>query len=284
MDYSVIIPVYNAHLHLEAALDSVTAQTLPPAEVVLVDDGSTDPETIAVLERIERERDAIVLRQANGGLPKARNAGIRRASAPWILPLDADDVIEPRYAELAADAVAKHGECVVYGRAELFGTIERDWTLPEFSAGRLLYENMIYATAFFPRAAWQRIGGYDEQLRSGREDHDFWIRMVLGEELPVVRLDEMVFRYRQHEVSMNRDLGRDREKLLDTYTRIFRKNADIYAKYSELVIAEQFRRIDKLNEHKNRFGRIERLIDGPGLIGSAYGLLRAARRRGIRSA
>jgi len=86
---SVVIPAYNAAAFIAEALESAFGQTLPPGEVVVVDDGSSD-ETAAIAERF----GARVIRQENRGLSAARNAGIRAARHEWIALLDADDTWE----------------------------------------------------------------------------------------------------------------------------------------------------------------------------------------------
>jgi len=99
---TVVIPAYNAARFIGEALDSVRAQTMPPAETVVVDDGSTDP-TGAIAEAW----GATVLRQRNQGNSAARNAAIRASSQPWIAFLDADDVWEPEKLEYQWVAVQR---------------------------------------------------------------------------------------------------------------------------------------------------------------------------------
>ncbi|MBV1799994.1 glycosyltransferase [Siccirubricoccus sp. G192] len=85
---SVIIPAYNAARSLPRTIDSVLAQTVPPAEIIVVDDGSAD-ETAAVAEAYgDRVR---VIRKPNGGPASARNLGAREATGEWLALLDADD-------------------------------------------------------------------------------------------------------------------------------------------------------------------------------------------------
>jgi glycosyltransferase involved in cell wall biosynthesis len=98
--FAVVIPAYDAARFLPRALASVAAQTSPPAEIIVVDDGSRD----ATAEMAEGF-GVRVIRQANKGPSAARNAGVRAASAPWIAFLDADDAWEPRALERFADAV-----------------------------------------------------------------------------------------------------------------------------------------------------------------------------------
>src|SRR5262245_5679734 len=99
----VVIPGFNAGRFLERAIASVEAQSLGAWEIVVVDDGSTERETLDVLERVPRARVRVV-RQANEGLAAARNRGVRESSMPFVQFLDADDLLLP--SKLARQAAA----------------------------------------------------------------------------------------------------------------------------------------------------------------------------------
>lgn len=111
VDVCVIVPVFDAHSYLSAALDSIAAQTVQPREVVIISDGCTDQAMLAQLKAVETSGKigsipCKVVYQQNQGLGAARNAAIEHASASWILPLDSDDVLAPSFIErtlLAAD-------------------------------------------------------------------------------------------------------------------------------------------------------------------------------------
>src|SRR5262245_44187010 len=95
----IVIPCYDLGEFLPQAVESARAQTRPPAEVLIVDDGSTDEHTLEILGTYRREQGVRVLRKRNGGAPSARNFGIRRSRAELLLCLDADDVLEPSFLE-----------------------------------------------------------------------------------------------------------------------------------------------------------------------------------------
>jgi glycosyltransferase involved in cell wall biosynthesis len=100
---SVIIPTFDRIAVLPRALDSVLAQTLAPAEVIVVDDGSGD----GTAEMVRREYPGVTLmQQDNRGVSAARNAGLARAAGEWIAFLDSDDEWLPRKLERQIDALA----------------------------------------------------------------------------------------------------------------------------------------------------------------------------------
>jgi glycosyltransferase involved in cell wall biosynthesis len=99
---SVVIPAYQAAAHIGRALADVAAQTRQPAEVIVVDDGSTDG-----TGDIARSLGATVLTQTNRGVAAARNAGIRAAQEPWIALLDADDTWTSGRLAVHWDALAR---------------------------------------------------------------------------------------------------------------------------------------------------------------------------------
>lgn len=116
MQFSVVIPVYNAAPYLEQCLDSLLAQTFADWEAICVDDGSPDG-CGAILDRYAAQ-DArfVVIHQANGGEGAARNAGLSVARGRWICFLDADDVLRPQALESFAagsEAVPTADICAV---------------------------------------------------------------------------------------------------------------------------------------------------------------------------
>ncbi|WP_354699209.1 glycosyltransferase [Paraconexibacter sp. AEG42_29] len=93
---TVVIPYYGLHAFLEEAVASVVAQTYPRVEVIVVNDGSFGPADVALAE-VATRYPVRVISQANGGLSAARNFGITQARGRYVLPLDADNVLEPTF-------------------------------------------------------------------------------------------------------------------------------------------------------------------------------------------
>jgi len=207
---SVIIPCYDAGAFLLDAIDSALASTVDDLEVVVVDDGSTDPATQALLDRLDRPRTT-VLRGPNGGSAAARNTGLAHARGRWVLPLDADDLVSPTLVEKAlAILEAEPALGWVYTHVRFFGEAEFVCRMAPYNFYVLLWENLCCATALVRRSAMEAVGGYTAALR-GYEDWDLWLK--LGERGWHGRLlPEVLFHYRRHgETQGTRSIRRHRE-------------------------------------------------------------------------
>lgn len=104
---SIIVPVYNVEAYLSRCLESIAAQTLGDFECILVDDGSTDSSPALCDEWSKRDPRFRVLHQKNGGIPAARNSGMRLARGRYLIFSDDDDTLHPQLLELALAAQAK---------------------------------------------------------------------------------------------------------------------------------------------------------------------------------
>lgn len=198
---SVIIPCYNQGHYLAESIGSVLASDFSDIEIIVVDDGSTDSETCAVLDRLDYPKTRLIQRN-NGGLSAARNSGIAAAVGKYILPLDSDDRIAPGYIGHAVSVLEQDAAVgIVYCKAEKFGAEQGAWRLPRFSRFRMALGNVIFCTAMYRRHDWQAVGGYDESLRRGWEDWDFWLSL-LGLGRMVHQLPEVGFYYRKNVSSM----------------------------------------------------------------------------------
>lgn len=175
---SVVLPCYNAHAFLQRALDSLRAQTFQDFEIIIVDDGSTEPQTIAMLDALPD--DIRMIRQENRGLAGARNRGFREARAALILPLDCDDWLAPEFLTVAYQAVDQ-APVPSFAFADLALEGESDGILQKpFNLFEQLFFNQLPYCMLMPRSAWETIGGYDEDMRLGYEDWEFNIRLGLN--------------------------------------------------------------------------------------------------------
>ncbi len=200
-EVTVVVACFNQGEYLDDALASVLAQTYSSFEIVVVDDGSTDPATVRAIDRLDWPRTR-VLRQENRGLPGARNAGIAGARGHYVVPLDADDELAPGYLEALHAALDREpGAAYAHCWAELFGDVGAVWTTRPFNPYQLLVSNSVLGCVLLRRAAWEAVGGYDETLTAGNEDWELWIRL-LEAGWGQVQVRQPLFRYRRHGVSM----------------------------------------------------------------------------------
>lgn len=111
-DVEAVITSFNQGNMIREAVQSLWNQTVRPVRIRIVDDGSTDPDSVRVLEQLEADPEAAVpveiLRQKNAGVSAARNAGIRRAVTPLVLVLDGDDRLEADYLEKVRNLLREH--------------------------------------------------------------------------------------------------------------------------------------------------------------------------------
>ena len=177
---SVVVPCYNHGHFLLSTIQSALQSEYSPLEVIIVNDGSVDHSEQVALELTRQHSNVRYVAQRNSGPAAARNHGIRIASGEFILPLDADDLISPRYIPEAVKLLLDDTIRVVYCEAEFFGERKGHWKLPPFSRRMLARENMIFCSALFRRKDWEQCGGYDERMTWGWEDWEFWITLLKG--------------------------------------------------------------------------------------------------------
>ena len=120
---SVVIPCFNSGRTLKRAINSVKNQTWKNIEIIIINDGSDD---LFTLKEINRFKDIILFNQINRGLPAARNKGFELASGKFILPLDADDWLEPNAVEIMIDKLkANKSLSFVYTDLKLEGKSQK---------------------------------------------------------------------------------------------------------------------------------------------------------------
>jgi glycosyltransferase involved in cell wall biosynthesis len=228
---SVIIPCYNHGQYLEEALESLERSTYPHLEVIVIDDGSTEKETMDHLERLRgykvKGQPVKFVRQANQGLSATRNNGIRMSTGAFILPLDADDRIDETFIEKCVWVLTKYSHVsIVYPSVQHFGSRNDRWYPRPYDFQALLHDNFMIATSMFRKQVWEDVQGYDESLPA-YEDWDFWIRAGdKGHQGYWLR--EPLFFYRKKEESMLVEANKRRKQLVKTLRR---KNKDIFKRH-----------------------------------------------------
>lgn len=231
---SVIVPCYNQSIYMDECLQSVLDQTYQNWECIIVNDGSPDNTEEVALQWTKKDPRFIYLKKENGGLSSARNAGIEITKGEWILPLDCDDKIGSQYLELASAQFDKD-YTVIYCEAEFFGDKEGKWELPIYEYNRILINNLIFCSGLFKKQDWITVGGYDINLKYGREDWDFWL-CILNSNSNVFKLDYCGFYYRRKSDSMDVELNINNEKKIYSENYVFIKHLSKYLIYNDNAI------------------------------------------------
>jgi len=157
---SVVVPVYNVEDFLEPCLDSLVAQTVDDFEVVLVDDGSTDGSVAIAEQYAGRDGRFKIVSQENGGLSRARNAGMAVAEGEYLAFLDSDDVLPPNAYALLLGALEKTGSDFATGnvhRLTRFGTVQSPFLARAFAETRLKTHVTKYRPLIADRTAWNKL-------------------------------------------------------------------------------------------------------------------------------
>jgi glycosyltransferase involved in cell wall biosynthesis len=266
MELSVILPCFNHGDYLLEAIASVELclEQNPELaiEVIVVNDGSDQPQTLEILDSLRQDPFYIFLDRPNQGLANARNSGIAKASGKYILPLDADNKVRPEYIPQSISILNNQPQVgVVYGNMEFFGEAIGRWELPDFDLYRLMLSNYIDACAVFRKSIWQECGGYDEQIpdRLGYEDWEFWLR-VGQTKWQFYHINQVMYDYRVRSDSMVQACKTpENQKRLVQY--ISAKHRELYADYLPEVIADKeynlFKEMAKTNELRSQLTQMQ---------------------------
>lgn len=218
---AVVIPCFNDGATLEETLSSLDGQGR--CEVVVVDDGSDDPETLAALDRV-RTAGTRVVSQPNRGLSAARMLGVESTTAPYVQPLDADDYLAPGSLAALADALDADPRLgVAWGDQRTFGELEFTQKRTEaLDPWAITYVNRLTA-GLIRREALLEAGGW--VLKVGYEDWDLWMGLAeLG--WRGRRIDQVTYLYR---ISSTRMLSGARSHHADLYGQMRARHPRLFA-------------------------------------------------------
>jgi glycosyltransferase involved in cell wall biosynthesis len=251
---SVVVPCYNQALYLSEALQSILEQTYTNWECIIVNDGSTDNTEIVATEWMLKDGRFKYLKKENGGLSSARNYGIKNTNGDYILTLDADDKFEKTFIEKGVKIFRqdcgigivscwgyRFDNYKVYGLFKPNGKDLQDY----------LFNSAALASCLFRKQCWSEVDGYDEDMKKGYEDWEFFLR-VSKEGWRSEIIEEPLFFYRQHITSMRTIAQNNFDLEIKNY--IYFKHKDLYVENFERVI-EYFLFIADKNK-KNELKRI----------------------------
>ena len=229
---SVVIPCFNDSEFVEQAIDSILSQTYKCHEIIVVDDGS-NIETKNVLKTIASKITKLIS-QENQGQSTARNVGIRESKGEYVLVLDSDDYFESTFVEKAVLALQQSNvkivACYIIRYCNKIKIDEYHHQGGDLSV--LILNNQATGSVMFRKEDFTKVGGYDEAMRKGFEDWEFYIR-VLKNGGSFYVIPEPLFNY-----NMRVDSTTSRANLVkyELLHYIYIKHSDIYQFYYDVFI------------------------------------------------
>jgi glycosyltransferase involved in cell wall biosynthesis/GT2 family glycosyltransferase len=244
----VIVPCYRHGIYLPDCIASIEAQTLQPAAIVVVDDGSDDPETLAALAVLDDDPAVTVLRQdRRRGPSAARNRAIAELDTAYVLPLDADDLLLPDALErmVAQIEAAPADVGFVYPNAEHTGNRTDYIPSPAYNLWLLMGDNYCPAPALFDRRAFEAGAAYPEDMLLGHEDWDLLLQLA-GLGIRGEHARGRTFRYRKYGFSriaaVEHGKHSSRDSLAERHPSLYLNRDAIKARWSpavSLVLADE---------------------------------------------
>jgi glycosyltransferase involved in cell wall biosynthesis len=205
---SIVLPTKDGVRHLQAAIDSCLNQTWSNLELILVDDGSSRPETGAILSSQRDPRVRIVRIDRNVGLPRALNAGFAEARGDLLTWTSDDNLYDPPALETMARALIERGVDFVYARSRVIDEADQvTGALALREPAFLPLSNCVGACFLYTRRVRERVGEFDPEAVLA-EDYDYWVRV--SKCFRMVLLEAELYAYRRHESALTTVHGNER--------------------------------------------------------------------------
>ena len=230
---SIIVPCFNQAHYLGEALQSVLEQTYPHWECIIVNDGSPDNTETIANNWIKKDTRFKYIYKENGGLPSARNAGIKISHGEYILVFDSDDILHEAYLSKIVPVLNSNKNLGIVSCYRHFfqgnkSNIIYDYKAEGTTYHDLLFENILMPSSLYRKKCWEEVGGYDETMKKGFEDWEFWLNITKrGWQFEFV--EEFLFYYRKAKKSMLVDTIKNHDEAVKLY--ILKKHKDIYIKH-----------------------------------------------------
>ena len=205
---SIVIPNYNLGRFVENAVQSALDQTVP-CEVIVVDDGSTDDS----LDRLKKYPVKVIQNDQNRHVSYSRNNGIKHATGNLILPLDADDRLDPQAVEKLLASRERgfpivSGKLMLYSESDLTKGYLGQWPNTAERDDQLKGENRLPYCSMYPKWLWERLNGYRERIRNGVEDADYWTRAFsYGYLAKIIEYPILLYTLRQNSLGKTNEEG-----------------------------------------------------------------------------
>ena len=256
---SVIIPVYNKEKYVKEALESVFKQTYKDIEVLILNDASEDKSADVIKETIKDHPEVIYINEKeNLGVCAARNKLIDMAKGEYILPFDADDILDKTYVEKFARALDENPDySVVYCDVKFFQA--KNYNIYcTFDEEKILYDNCLISSSMFRKKDFLETGGYKLYLNNlGCEDWELWISFF-EKGFKFYKINEVLYHYRK--------LGSE-----FSMTHVYEKNFDLIKflilshhfkaylnnkKFAEIVLDKDFADFEKFKRRSKKYKKL----------------------------
>ena len=215
---SVIIPTLNRINTLQRALDSVINQTYKPAEIIVVDNGSSDG-TLKFLR--EQYPKITILTENKIGVSSARNKGIKKSINQWIALLDSDDAWHPRKLEIQTsmlDSALKEYNLIHTDEVWFRNNKQINQMKKHKKQGGYIFERCLSlccispSSVLFKKNILDKVGLFDESLPVC-EDYDMWLKICSSEEVLFAQ-DKLTYKYGGHKDQLSKSYwGMDRFRI-----------------------------------------------------------------------
>ena len=224
---SIVTPSWNSSDKIFQLANCILNQTYPYYEWIIVDDGSTNKESLKYLEEIEKMDSRIrVLHKKNEGLSKTRDYGIKHSTktSEYIVLIDDDDLLDPTFLETSYFSMNAHPEASwCYSDTINFQGEEAVWN-KFFSSEKMKCENILVSQAMIKKEAFYDVGGFQLEGNGFYEDWIFWLKLLAKKRFPI-HMSYYGFWYRRKVVSGQLKLARSNHK----------KNMRIIERYAEKI-------------------------------------------------
>ena len=227
---SIIVPCYKQAHFLNESLQSVLDQTYVDWECIIVNDGSPDNTESIAQQWCEKDNRFTYLYKENGGLPSARNEGVKSSKGEFIVALDSDDILHSDFLTQLVPELKSNDNLGIVSCYRYFFSKNKSNIIKEYKASGstyrdLMFENKLMPSSLYRKKCWEEVGGYDESMIKGFEDWEFWINITKrGWEFKFV--EEFLFYYRKAKKSMLVDTLKNHSEANMEY--IFKKHKELY--------------------------------------------------------
>lgn len=256
---SIITSYYNANEYMWQTINCVLNQTFQSWEWIIVDDGSTDKESIDYLKEVEELDSRIkIYHKENEGLALGRDYAIKFATTNYILPLDSDDLIEETYIETLywtletnKNATWAFTNSVGFGKYIYLSD-------KEFDCEKMKTDNHITATALIRKEKILKLGGYGKAKRYVNEDWHLWLRMLADGQFPI-QVGFYGFWYRRREESLLTNINNEKKQEYQLKMRDLKIEADKIKENINAIKYPKGKKYDlcEMNNFENDISKIE---------------------------